>query len=329
MPESLVVSVMLQHKVALLTREQIQMQAMAQRWLQVEQALDAQINALAEEFARLARDGVTPSQAKLFQMDRYQAMLKQLYVELGKYTDYADTLITAQQRAYIAQAIADSGTALQASGVTPGFDRLPIEAVENAVGLTGAGSPVRDLLTETLPDAADAMTNQLIRSTALGINPRETARRMQDGSTRSLNRMLNIARTEQLRVYRQTARQSYQTSGVVDGYYRLATRDSRTCPACLMDDGHFYELDQEMPEHSSGRCTQIPRVTGVKPPQWQQGPDWFTEQPPETQRAILGKGRFDAWQAGEFDLDQLVIVKQNKTWGDSLQPKPLKELVSA
>ena len=329
MPESLVISVMRQHKAALLTREQVQMSAMAQRWLQVEQALDAQINALAEEFARMARDGVTPSQAKLFQMDRYQAMLKQLYVELGKYTDYADTLITAQQRAYIAQAIADSSAALQASGVTPGFDRLPIEAVENAVGLTGAGSPVRDLLTETWPDAADAMTNQLIRSTALGINPRETARQMQDGSTRSLNRMLNIARTEQLRVYRQTARQSYQTSGVVDGYYRLATRDARTCPACLMDDGHFYELDEEMPEHASGRCTQVPKVTGVKPPEWQQGPDWFTEQPPETQKAILGKGRYDAWQAGEFDLDQLVTVKTNNTWGDSLQPKPLKELVSA
>ena len=168
----------------------------------------------------MARDGVTPSQAKLFQMDRYQAMLKQLYVELGKYTDYADTLITAQQRAYIAQAIADSGAALQASGVVPGFDRLPIEAVENVVGLTGAGTPVHDLLTQTWPNAAQGMTNQLIRSTALGINPRETARRMQDGSTRSLNRMLNIARTEQLRVYRQTARQSYQTSGVVDGYYR-------------------------------------------------------------------------------------------------------------
>lgn len=329
MPESLVVSVMRQHKLALLAREQVQMQAMAQRWLQVEQALDAQVNALAEEFARMARDGVTPSQAKLFQMDRYQAMLRQLYVELGKYTDYADTLITAQQRAYIAQAIADSGAALQASGVVPGFDRLPIEAVENAVGLTGAGTPVHDLLTETWPDAAQGMTNQLIRSTALGINPRETARRMQDGSTRSLNRMLNIARTEQLRVYRQTARQSYQTSGVVDGYYRLATRDSRTCPACLMDDGHFYQLDEEMPEHSSGRCTQVPKVTGVKQPEWQKGPDWFVEQQPDTQKSILGKGRFDAWQAGKFDLDQVVAVKQNKTWGDSLQPKPLKELVSA
>lgn len=141
--------------------------------------------------------------------------------------------------------------------------------------------------------------------------------------------MLNIARTEQLRVYRQTARQSYQASGVVDGYYRLAAHDSRTCPACLMDDGHFYELSEEMPEHPSGRCTQVPKVSGVKPPQWQQGPDWFVEQPPETQKSILGKGRYEAWQAGAFDLDQLIRVKANSAWGDSLQPKPLKELVSA
>lgn len=329
MPESLVVAVMRQNKLAILAREQVQMTAMAQRWLQIEQALDAQISALAEEFARMARDGVTPSQSKLFQMDRYQSLLKQLYVELDSYTGYADSLITSQQRNYANLAIAHANAALDASGVSVGFDKLPIEAVENAVGLTGDGSPLRTLLTDTWPDAAQGMTNELIKSTALGVNPRVTATRMKNGTTRSLNRMLNIARTEQLRIYRTTAIESYRASGVVDGFYRLATHDDRTCPACLMDDGHFYRLDEQMSEHASGRCTQVPKVSGVKPPEWQKGPDWFENQPPTTQKAILGKGRFDAWQDGKFDLDQLIRVVPNETWGDSLQSTPLKDLVNA
>lgn len=328
MPDSLVVQIMRQNKLALLAREQVQMAAMAQRWLAIEQALDAQISALAEEFARLARDGVTPSQSKLFQMDRYQSLLKQLYVELDSYTGYADSLITSQQRTYANLAIAHSNAALDASGVGAGFDKLPIEAVENAVGITGDGSPLRNLLTQTWPDAAQAMTNELIKSTALGINPRITASKMKDGTTRSLNRMLNIARSEQMRIYRTTATDSYKASGVVDGFYRLATHDDRTCPACLMDDGHFYQLDEQMSEHASGRCTQVPKVSGVKPPEWQKGQDWFGEQPPTTQKAILGKGRFEAWQDGKFDLDQLITVKPNATWGDSLQSTSLRELTA-
>ncbi|MCB0109776.1 MAG: hypothetical protein KDE53_27830, partial [Caldilineaceae bacterium] len=214
------------------------------------------------------------------------------------------------------------------AGVRIGFDVLPVAAIENMVGLAGNGSPLRDLLVDSYGVASDGMLNQLIRATALGKNPRVTARAMvREGLSQSLNRMMVTARTEQLRVYRESSRMAYQASGVVEKHRRLATRDSRTCPACLMLDGEEMELDQPLREHPQGRCTTIPVVTGLPTVEWEKGPDWFRRQPPDVQRSILGKGRYDAWAAGQFDLDQLVSVRQDSTWGDSVQPTPLRDLL--
>ena len=164
---------------------------------------------------------------------------------------------------------------------------------------------------------------------ALGYNPRKTARLMAQAATGSLNRMMVIARTEQLRVYRQASLESYRASGVVTGYKRLATHDNRVCPACLMAEGTRYDLDETMPEHPQGRCALVPVVAGVPNVTWVGGADWFEAQSPTMQRDILGKGRYYAWQNGDFDLEQLVTVKRNPVWGDSLQVTPLRELVHA
>lgn len=75
-------------------------------------------------------------------------------------------------------------------------------------------------------------------------------------------------------------------------------------------------------------CTLTPTVTGFAPVQWQKGPDWFMQQSPETQRKMLGNGRYNAWKDGRFDLDQLVQHRNNATWGDSLQVTPLRDLLN-
>jgi hypothetical protein len=74
------------------------------------------------------------------------------------------------------------------------------------------------------------------------------------------------------------------------------------------------------------RCTMVPIVRGLPSPQWKQGQEWFEEQSPETQKSILGKGKYYAWQNGEFELGELVKIKPNPTWGDTLQTTTLAEL---
>lgn len=326
MPDSAVIVQLRSFKASLLREESTQMREMAQRWLQVERALDGNMAALAERMSNIARDGGTVTGGMLWQESRYRILLSQLTDELGKYTRYADRTITDRQAQLARLGIDHAVSAIEAQGVRSGFARLPVEAVQNMVGLAGDGSPLRTLLQASWPDAAQGMTNALVRGVALGWNPRKTARAMAAGSTRSLDRMMKVARTESLRVYRESSRQSYINSGVVTGYARIATHDKRVCPACLMDEGHVYELNEEMPEHVQGRCSMIPYCRGVPNPQWKKGEEWFNEQDAATQTSILGKGKYEAWQAGRFDLGELVTVKPNATWGDSLQVTSLRDL---
>jgi len=331
MPDPLVVQVMRQFKLDLLAREQVQMQDMAKQWLGLEDALESQIQAMADELAREAAEGRAISQAKLWRMRRYQSLQAQLQQELASYTEYAERLIVENQSQLGAMGIQHAAMATQVSvpGLGVHFDVLPmdVEAIENMVGLAGDGSPLKALLKTTWGDSAAGLTNELIRSTALGINPRETARRMRQGTTQGLNRMLNIARTEQLRVYREAGRQQYEYSGVVEGFKRLATHDGHVCPACLMAEGERYSVKQHLREHPSGRCTMVPIIRGMPEVQWEKGPEWFKRQGEATQVSILGRGRYDAWRDGQFSLDQLVTVRKDSTWGDSVQPTPLKDLI--
>jgi SPP1 gp7 family putative phage head morphogenesis protein len=327
---SLVVDVMTAHKAALLAGEQEQMRAMAQRWRQVENSLTDQVELFVR---RVQQDGLTASQirSRQFQLDRYQSLLAQVRTQLDAYTDYAAPLITAQQRNHAQLGIRHASQAITAvgvdNGITISFETLPTSAVENMAGLAGDGSPLRDLLRDSYGSAADGMLNELARATALGQNPVVTASRMiRNGLSQSLTRMLTVARTETLRVYRESSRRTYLHSNVVSRYKRLATRDLRVCMACLMDDGHIYEANEVMPTHPNCRCAMVPIVDGYKAAAWQQGPDWFTAQSDANQRQLLGAGRYDAWKDGLFDLAQLVTVKTDDVWGDSLQVTPLRDL---
>lgn len=328
----LVVDVMTAHRAALLRRERTQMQSMAQHWLTVERALRDEIVRFTE---RVHADGLTPSQirSRQFQLDRFASLLRQVQTELVRYTDYATPLITEQQREYAATGIDHAADAINAvgeqAGVTIRFDRLPVAAVENMAGLAGDGSPLRTLLQGSFGVGAEGMFNQLLAGVALGRNPRVVARMMvRDGLSQSLTRMMLIARTEQLRVYRESSRQTYIHSGAVERYKRLASKSRRTCAACLMADGQVYDLDVPFEEHPMGKCVPVPVLVGLPPVQWTEGRDWFVTQPPDVQRSILGPGRYNAWKEGIFDLDQLVSRRENPIWGASLVPTPLRDLLN-
>lgn len=332
MPDPLVVRTMNAFKADLLRQETTQMAAMARRWRQTEAALLDQVELFAR---RVADDKLTRAQLQdaQYMLDRSQSLLRQARREFDKYVRYAGPLIETRQRQLGEQGIQHAGAAIEAvsseAGVEIGFNRLPVSAVENMVGLAGDNSPLTTLLESKYGAGVDGMFTELIRATALGKNPRETAQRMvREGFSQSLTQMMVIARTEQLRVYREAARQSYQESGVVERFRRLATRDNRVCAACLMADGEYYELDQFLRAHPQCRCTIVPVVEGFPEVQWQKGPDWFMEQSAKTQQDILGPGRFAAWNDGRFDLDQLITVRSNAQWGDSIQPTPLKVLLS-
>jgi SPP1 gp7 family putative phage head morphogenesis protein len=330
-PDPLVVQTMREFKRLLRAREYAQMTAMAERWLQVNDALEAEINGLAQDFEDRRREGRSISQAALYRMDRWQSLRRQALQQFELYEDYADAAIAQGQREFAQLAIDHAAQAigLQYEGVGAFFDRLPVEAVENMIGLAGDGSPLHELLSAGWGDGVAGLTRELVNSTALGRGPRETARRMQRGMAQGLNRALTIARTEQHRVYRNAAQQQYAASGVVYGHRRLATHDDRVCPACLAAEGELLDVNEPLYDHPNGRCTSIPLVDGLPEVEFENGPTWFARQDADTQRRILGPARYRLYQQGA-SIEGMFERVEDDTWGPSLQPmsSSLLEVVS-
>lgn len=74
-------------------------------------------------------------------------------------------------------------------------------------------------------------------------------------------------------------------------------------------------------------CAMLPLIPGLDPIPTESGEAWFNRQSPETQKAMLGPGKYAAWKAGKFSFNQLVTVKPNATWGPNAQVTSLKDLL--
>lgn len=324
----LVLDVMEAQRAALLRGDEAAMREMAQRWLQVEQALQAQVDALALE---LANHQGPLTGAQLVRMRRYVTLQQQIAGELNKYAAYVEGDIRRRQLAAGLEAIEQSSLAISAAAADAGiqlqFDRLPVASVERMVGLAGDGSPLRAVLADASRVGPDALAQELITGTALGLNPREIARRaMRQGLGTSLTRMLAISRTEVVRVARQTTQDNYRNSKVVRKYRRVASKSRRTCVACLALDGQEYSLDVPFEEHVNGRCTMIPVLIRGEPVRFQTGREWFEQQPQAVQRQMMGKGRWEMWRDGQVSWNDLITIHENERWGNSPGVTPLREL---
>ena len=325
----LAIDVMEAHRAALLRADDAAMRAMAQRWLQIEQALQAQLDALILEI--LQQGGGPLTMWQLVRLRRYQTLLEQLNAQLAPFATYVTQDITTRQRTAGMEAIDSSTLAINAAAADAGiqlqFDRLPVSNVERMVGLAGDGSPLRTILQSASTTGADALAQQLIQGVALGLNPREIARRaMRQGLATSFTRMVTIARTEVLRVARQTTLDNYRHSKAVRAYRRVASKSQRTCIACLALDGEIYPLTTPFEEHVNGRCVPVPVLIRGTPLAYENGKEWFARQPESVQRQMMGPGRWDLWQSGDVTWNDLVRIHEDETWGNSPQVTPVRDL---
>lgn len=330
-PDPLVVDVARQFRASLIARESAEMLEMTRRWLEMEAVLQARIDALAEYIAAEQTAGRSVKLWKIYRLERYRELLAQVKDEISKYVVYSADLISRNQFQYAVAGLQNARAGIDAvydtyQIVRASYNILPVSAVEFMVGFAGDGSPLRSLLREILPDAVSGLTSQLAESITLGLNPRETARRMRDGFGFGLNRALNIARTEQLRAFRESTRLQYSESGITTGYKRVATHDPRVCAACLIAEGTIYPNENHFEEHPQGRCTMIPILSGIPPITWLSGKDYLRSQPETYQRTVLGNGRYNLWKNGEIELDDIVQRHRNEIWGNSLNPKPIYRL---
>ena len=323
-----------------------------------DRAASAQVvRAYAPVYQQLAKDtealvrvaqtrGLKPWQ--VMRMERLKALEGQFVSSASRFAEQAGESITRAQRTAVG--LARRGTERTVAAALPqgismdnlarlglGWNRLPEEAFTNFVGIAADGKPVGNLLAPLGREAAGGVKDAIGTGIALGKGPRQTAQLVRVAAGMPLSRALTITRTETNRAYREATRLQYaNNSQVVKGYRRHAAKDDRTCMACIALDGELYELNEPLNEHPNGRCALVPEVLDYadlgldmpRTPQPGNARDWLANQSDDVQRRVLGAGRFDAFKAGEIELDQLATIKRSRVWGDAVAVKPIADITT-
>ena len=93
--DPLAIQVMKEFKRALLAYEEAQVARMVKAWMTVDRALARDIEALAEEIARLRSAGEVVTEARLYRLSRYQSLVAQIQAEIARYEQRAAQIIMA------------------------------------------------------------------------------------------------------------------------------------------------------------------------------------------------------------------------------------------
>jgi hypothetical protein len=323
-----VIRILYEFRRAIELKELGMLDEMATRWLMIENRLDADITALAYELQRLKDEGKIITDSVVLQSQRYKQLREQIQREIEKYNrEYAVGMIENQQTAYAKMGIDAAQTAMRSAMGTIGynFNLINIDAVASMIGFAGNGSPLYTLLQKDYGDAVHGLTNALINGIARGYGPVKTAREMVNGLGMGLDRAILIARTETIRSYRTATTEQYRRSGAVTGFRRLVWKPT-ACMACLMRDGEYFEVAEELTDHPAGKCGLISSIRGVKDVQWETGKQWFNKLSPEEQRAKMGAEKYQLWKDGKFKLDDLSKLQHSTVWGDSPRVANISEL---
>jgi SPP1 gp7 family putative phage head morphogenesis protein len=225
-------------------READEMIYLAEKWQVVQYGLDAYIQ-------KLARAGLlTPNQ--VFRSAEYKAMLAQAQRQMDIFANQAVNIISTEQKAF-----AVMGWAPALAGVDWVSRSLPVQAILNMIGRCQDGSSLYDMLTKNYPETIGKITDILIRSTAMGINPIETARLMTKEADVIGWKALRIARTEQLNVFRSASLENFKRFNIGQWEW-LAQADA--CEDCLSENGTIHDVDEIMDTHPNCRCCELPVI---------------------------------------------------------------------
>jgi len=315
---------------ALNAAELAQMERLTDVWTYIVVNLRKDIDKLGTEIAKRVKAGETVSEGALRQMQHYQALMQQATQQASYYAqivqdDVAQSVI-ASANAGVEGAVTTTQLAAGEQPLVLAFDQIDIGGVTNLAGLLADGTPIRDILMSRWPETWASIETEMLRGAAKGLSPREIAKSIVDKFGAIMADVLRIVRTENMRAYREATRQTYIQSGVVKQYKRVATKDTRTCVACLALDGRVYPVTQPLVDHPMGRCAMIPIVTGAPAVTWQKGSDWFETLDEADQRAMMGDAKFEAWVDGQFDFEDLAVQLPDSVWGGQLRTATVDEL---
>jgi SPP1 gp7 family putative phage head morphogenesis protein len=241
-------------KAAILSDDATQMAHLADRYLQIELGLEDVIAALSERIANMEDEG-RATYWQVQKLSTYQRLQLRLAYELNQYNAWVAANVREEQLRFAGLGTDHAASLLnvQKSGTAVPLTSAERDRLMAMIGYAGDGSPLSTLLSKSGDIVRNAVTRELLQAVSRSQNPRLTARAIRKATGMALNRAMAIARTEQLRVYREATAASYRASGI-QWYQRIAARDPATCLACLSLDGEISTSDASVDDHVAGRC---------------------------------------------------------------------------
>lgn len=328
-----------EYRRALMALEKSRVQRYISAYTPIYKDLSMQISALTAELAMMD----DPKVWKVNKLQRLTDLKKQVAAELNDFGTFVDRDIRADVKKFVkmgldhSEALVYAGMPKElASVIASQWNRLPVEAVQTAMGFFESGSPLHAKLNETLgPHIANLIGDKVTKGIATGMNPQTIGRLLNTTLGVGLNSAMNTARTSMLYAYREASRANYlANSDIVDQWiWGAHLHDERTCMACIMMHGTKHPLTQPLNDHFMGRCTMIPftksweelGIPGIADtrPQVESGEDWFNKLPEAEQRRRMGGKAYEAWKEGKITLKDLVTTHDNDVYGSMIGVRSL------
>jgi hypothetical protein len=243
MPKSDLERALAEFRSELLQRERAAASVMVRTYGQAWQRLKAQLDSLDTEYQAAKSRGEQPGPGWIYEYNRARAFRDQVERELNWFAQYAEQSTRTQMQAAIAAAQEHAERLTRAAlgrlppGVVIPWNRISTAAVEQMVALTQPDSPLHKLLLSISAEGTQAAEDALINGLLMGFSPRKTAPLLRKALGVPLSRALTISRTETLRAYRESSRESYRAnSDIVQGWVWHSACDARTCAMCVTEE---------------------------------------------------------------------------------------------
>lgn len=329
MAESEVVKAIRKQREEIARNERDTLKRMAKLWVPSYKYLKKQVDALTALIQAKRNKGEPVEIEYIHSLDRYKTMMAQAKKMIRDY----NKAIAGQIRGTEAEMV-DIGhrNAKQIINIAepddPLWTRVNKRETRIMAAMTADETPLDNLLAKSFGQMKEGMESALITGISTGQGSSWIADQLMKAAEIPEQRALLIARTEVNRTYRQSNWEQMRSSRAILGYRRMCYKDT-ACFACLMLDKEFYPVDAEPTDHPNGKCSFVPVTRHFDPgadPGWESGRDWFEHQDSDTQRSIMGPGRFDLWKQAGVDPRDMVYIKPNDVWGGSPAMRPLESM---
>lgn len=308
---------------------------MLDAWSVAWEKIDKDLAALLDQIDKAAAAGEEISPAWLHKQRRLARLKADAEEHLRLYARTASletqqlraqAVAASQANAHELAAAAINGGRARTAQIVAGFDRLPANVLELLVGNLSPASPLAQLAASLPGDGASRLGQALIEGISRGRGPREIARNAKHALGGNLSRALTIARTEQLRVYRQATRMTYeQNQSIVVGWRWTAAKDLRTCSACWAMDGTEHTWTETLDGHPNCRCAMVPLTAAGETFGLGTGPEAFRQLDPAVQDRIVGASAGAAIRSGQISLRDLVGRSESEKWGTTRHVRRLSD----